>query len=239
MTYSCSDFTDDIIGALDVTIPDSADDSPSDQADICMAEIGRLQVARVVLSAVRADNPEFETGAMVDHADVTTRLAKRWPEIAAALADVPMLPPAAPSPGIDWRSIAQDLAGALSSTMQQIEQMQDMFGDEDGTIAQSLEDAEAARARNHAAGKIAPDAPAPTTRKVWTLTTDGDNMGIGTEAFATEAEALAAARDVLRTGYKSKPMPDNLDTLDAEAISDLWAESFDGACIIESHDLPA
>lgn len=34
-------------------------------------------------------------------------------------------------------------------------------------------------------------------------------------------------------------MPDNLDTLGAEAISALWEESFDGACIIESHEIQA
>lgn len=43
MTYSCSDFTDDIIEALKVEIPDEHNDSPSAQADLCLAEIERLQ----------------------------------------------------------------------------------------------------------------------------------------------------------------------------------------------------
>lgn len=376
MTYSCSDFTDDIIDALGVDIPDESNDSPSDQADICLEAIARMESARKTLQAIRADNPEFETGAMVDHADVTARLAKRWPEIAAALEGVPMLPatdvfvaiyenrydgeirayktvegarawrreiasqnwaahmpdheakpddaqeaaddyfhrvgesrgdffriegvkltgPAAPSPGIDWRAIAQDLAGALSSTVQQIEQMQGMFDDDDGTIQQALDDAEAASGRYSAAGKIAPDAPAPAdisgrllamldrlhlrmeaegaaspkdstqdehdlfnevgcliaeakgeytpeaapapaTRKVWTLTTDGDNMGICTSVFDSEDAALGAACDVLR--MSDKPTPENLETLDSDQISDLWSEIYDGICSIESHDIPA
>lgn len=42
MSYSCSDFTDSIIDALGVDIPDESQDSPSDQADICLEEIGAL-----------------------------------------------------------------------------------------------------------------------------------------------------------------------------------------------------
>lgn len=53
MSYSCSDFADTIIDALGVTIPDESYDSPSDQADICLAEIERLrsieQIARRLL----------------------------------------------------------------------------------------------------------------------------------------------------------------------------------------------
>ncbi|MGY4224361.1 hypothetical protein ACVMIH_001722 [Bradyrhizobium sp. USDA 4503] len=44
-----------------------------------------MPAALTVLQAIRDDNPEFETGAMVDHADVTARLARRWPAIRAAL----------------------------------------------------------------------------------------------------------------------------------------------------------
>ncbi|MCK1577823.1 hypothetical protein IVB09_41275 [Bradyrhizobium sp. 174] len=321
MTYSCTDFTDDIIGALDVTIPDSADDSPSDQADICMAEIGRLQSSEKAFAAAlgafvvmpdEAERPaDAMTGMRISFAELR--------QVKAALAGVPVLPapqifvaifetrhgdetrayhsldtarawrrevaaenwasrmpddevrpadaqeaadvyfervgemrgdffrieeleiagPVAPSPGVDWRAIAQELAGALGSTVQQIEQMEGMFDDGDGTIAASLKDAKAASACYRAALKIGPAASAPAARQVWTLTTDGDNMGIGTSVYTCEADALNAACEVLRIGYKAKPMPDNLDTLDAEAISDLWAESFDGACIIESHDLPA
>lgn len=43
MTYSCSDFTDSIIDALNIEVPDESSDSPSDQADLALAEIDRLQ----------------------------------------------------------------------------------------------------------------------------------------------------------------------------------------------------
>jgi hypothetical protein len=43
MGYSCTDFTDDIIEALGVNIPDEDNDNPSAQADQCLEEIGRLQ----------------------------------------------------------------------------------------------------------------------------------------------------------------------------------------------------
>jgi rhodanese-related sulfurtransferase len=46
MTYSCTDMADDLLNALNVTIPDEADDNPSMQADIAMAEIERLQAGQ-------------------------------------------------------------------------------------------------------------------------------------------------------------------------------------------------
>jgi hypothetical protein len=57
MSYSCSDFTDSIIDALRVEIPDESNDSPSDQADICLAKIDRLQSAlkRIADYEYRAD----------------------------------------------------------------------------------------------------------------------------------------------------------------------------------------
>lgn len=45
MTYSCSDFADTIIDALGVVCDDDMRDSPSDQADACLAEIARLKNA--------------------------------------------------------------------------------------------------------------------------------------------------------------------------------------------------
>ncbi len=316
MTYSCSDFMDDITSALDLdreVTHSSPPDDPSEMADLCLAEISRLQVVESVLAGVRADNPEFETGAIVDHADVTARLAKRWPEIAAALAGVPMLPaaeifvatfetrhdsetrvfhdaagveawrreivadrwspldgtmpanpeeaadvyfdahnvtkgdffrteklpirgPVAPSPGIDWRAIAQDLAGALNSCAHQIDQMKSDFDDDDGTIAGALDWAESATAGYDKAGKIAPDAPA--TRKVWTCTTDGDNCPLSTTLHATEAEALERVRDDLRADCKPSQLA-SLEAMPAADLADAWTDKNDGACIIEEHDLPA
>lgn len=51
MTYSCSDFTDDIINSLNLVIPDESDDNPSDQADLAMAEIERLQAVDKVAAS--------------------------------------------------------------------------------------------------------------------------------------------------------------------------------------------
>lgn len=43
MSYSCTDFTDDILNALEINVPDESEDSPSDQADLALAEIERMQ----------------------------------------------------------------------------------------------------------------------------------------------------------------------------------------------------
>lgn len=43
MTYSCSDFTDSILGALGIEVPEASQDSPADQAALALAEIERLQ----------------------------------------------------------------------------------------------------------------------------------------------------------------------------------------------------
>lgn len=57
MAYSCSDFTDSIIEALGITIPDESNDSPEDQAALAVAEIERLQraehEARSALAALK------------------------------------------------------------------------------------------------------------------------------------------------------------------------------------------
>jgi hypothetical protein len=43
MSYSCTDFTDDTLDALGVEVPEESYDSPSDQADLALEEIERLQ----------------------------------------------------------------------------------------------------------------------------------------------------------------------------------------------------
>jgi hypothetical protein len=43
MTYSCTDFADSIINALGVEIPDESNDSPSDQADMCLDVINAMK----------------------------------------------------------------------------------------------------------------------------------------------------------------------------------------------------
>lgn len=147
-------------------------------------------------------------------------------------------PPSSAAPSPDWREIARDLAGALASCTHEIEQMRGMFVDEDGTIASAVEDADDATEQYHKAVAAAPAAPSLAERPaVWTLTTDGDNMAIETSVFPSQDAALGAACEVLR--MSGKAMPDNLDTMTADEVSDLWGEIFDGACIIERHDIPA
>jgi hypothetical protein len=45
MGYSCTDFTDSILDALGITVPEDALDDPEAQADLALAEIKRLQEA--------------------------------------------------------------------------------------------------------------------------------------------------------------------------------------------------
>ena len=69
MTYSCSDFTDSILDALGIVVPESALDSPSDQADLALARITVMQdllsECRTYLSQERYD----ETNRLVDRID--------------------------------------------------------------------------------------------------------------------------------------------------------------------------
>ena len=69
MTYSCSDFTDSILDALGIVVPESALDSPSDQADLALACITVMQdllsECRTYLSQERYD----ETNRLVDRID--------------------------------------------------------------------------------------------------------------------------------------------------------------------------
>ncbi|WBU27565.1 hypothetical protein OOZ54_12760 [Rhodopseudomonas palustris] len=167
-----------------------------------------------VLRAIRSDNPEFETGAAVDHADVTARLAKRWPEICAALG----APPAAPSP--DWRRIAQELAGALDACTHQIGQMRGMFDDADGTIREAVNAADEAAESYRAA--VAGSLPPAT---IWTVYTDGDNLNQRVTVHATKKHAEQRVRK-------------DLDDQTAENVAEQWEKEADGACIIEEHELP-
>ena len=49
MSYSCVDAWDSVMDALKVEIPESAWDSPSDQADIVLAEIARRDKCHAAL----------------------------------------------------------------------------------------------------------------------------------------------------------------------------------------------
>ena len=43
MAYSCSDFTDDILMALNIVVPEEARDDPEAQAVLAILEIRRLK----------------------------------------------------------------------------------------------------------------------------------------------------------------------------------------------------
>ena len=43
MTYSCTDFTDTILDALNINVPEESYDSPEDQADLALEEIERMR----------------------------------------------------------------------------------------------------------------------------------------------------------------------------------------------------
>lgn len=49
MTYSCVDFVDSILEALGVQVPLDDADNPAAQADLALAEIGRLKEPRKIL----------------------------------------------------------------------------------------------------------------------------------------------------------------------------------------------
>jgi hypothetical protein len=60
MTYGCADFIDSVVDALQVTIPPESAESPSDQADLVLAEIQRLQrAARTVAMGNRYQGPIY------------------------------------------------------------------------------------------------------------------------------------------------------------------------------------
>lgn len=66
MTYSCSDFTDTILDALGIEVPRESWDSPSDQADLCLAAIEKLRGQ--VMPAVNVHDPVSCIKAALWHA---------------------------------------------------------------------------------------------------------------------------------------------------------------------------
>lgn len=55
MTYSCTDFTDSILDALGIVVPEDDYDNPSAQADLALAAIAKLQGNETRLKAVPND----------------------------------------------------------------------------------------------------------------------------------------------------------------------------------------
>jgi hypothetical protein len=54
MSYSCSDFTDSILDALNIEVPEDDKDNPSAQADLALAEIQRLHTIEKMHKAAPA-----------------------------------------------------------------------------------------------------------------------------------------------------------------------------------------
>jgi hypothetical protein len=71
---------------------------------------------------------------------------------------------------------------------------------------------------------------------VWSVTIDGDNVGIETVVCASEADARAMVFEWLRDNNREIE-PDT--EISNEALSELWTETFDGACIIEQWKIAA
>lgn len=56
MGYSCTDFTDSILDALDIDVPLRDSDNPSAQADLALAEIDNLQKRSAQLALLEDTN---------------------------------------------------------------------------------------------------------------------------------------------------------------------------------------
>lgn len=255
----------ELIGTISRMIPYSIDSSDDVLEDAVATVNSLIAKARALVNAPAAPSPV--TFSAREHATVLAAL-RHWqrhqansvgmsPNVIAeddiatnggtlepmraadidGLCDRLNLPPGAPS--VDWRSIAQDLAGALNFCTDQIGQMSGMFNDSDGKIQESLDDAEHASDRYAAAVKDSPDAPAPATRTIWTLATDGDNCPLTISVHTTEADAMESVRGVLEDDCKNPEILARLETMTAAELSAAWEETNDGACIIESHEMPA
>jgi hypothetical protein len=101
VTYSSADFTDTIIEVLGVDVPEKSHDSPSDQADLALAKIDRLQQADDFLAAFLA--PSALDGKEEDETEAQwlDRLSDRLAELtrqAGAIVAHPLPPPAFGAP---------------------------------------------------------------------------------------------------------------------------------------------
>jgi len=73
---------------------------------------------------------------------------------------------------------------------------------------------------------------------VYSLTTDGDNMGIETTVYATEQEAMDEIIHVLeKEGHRRCKNGFKLNTASYDELMELWEEAFDGCCMLEQHEI--
>ncbi len=79
MSYSCSDFTDSILEALGVTVPDDDADNPSAQADLALAAIAKLQKTRKEPAVYKpVESYPSVMWAVAYHTNSHAKRAKRW-----------------------------------------------------------------------------------------------------------------------------------------------------------------
>lgn len=75
---------------------------------------------------------------------------------------------------------------------------------------------------------------------IWTVTTDGDNIGIETTVYPSEASARAdVVKALTDAGCTRCEDGQPIKSGSLSELSDAWERTFDGACIIEQHTLSA
>lgn len=89
MSYSCTDFTDSILDALDIDVPEQSADIPSDQADAALAAIARLHAIEIAAREVIGEFPDgMRWHAVVKQLRESLRpLDFEWPETDEAESD--------------------------------------------------------------------------------------------------------------------------------------------------------
>lgn len=72
--------------------------------------------------------------------------------------------------------------------------------------------------------------------KIFTLTTDGDNVPIETEVFGSEAAARASIIAGLESyGIRRCKEGHKLSAASTPELCELWEQTADGACMLEEH----
>jgi hypothetical protein len=75
---------------------------------------------------------------------------------------------------------------------------------------------------------------------VYSLTTDGDNLGIETGVYATEEEARAEIIAGLeKEGHRRGKDGFKLSAASNDELRELWEDEFDGCCKLEAHTIDA
>lgn len=254
MTYSCTDFTESVLNALNIIVPDEAMDNPEAQADLALGEIDRMDNAAnlngLLLKALSDMRGEIDAikGYWTEGLD---NFAQQADQAIAAAAGVPLIPAAAIVPlVVDWQAIAKALAGELRGCMHQIGQMRGMF-DTDKTIQESMDDAEETMGRYNAALK-GPSNIATAT--IWTLSTciPNDAVPCIPDVYTDEASALAGFEAAMRGEWASNgphdddgpvPFPDGNPHNALEMLEEATAGREDdiepwGGYIFMAHKVP-